>query len=350
MRNDGAYFPSPGKGEGKYAMLRKLTMGTALALALLLILPARADALEATELIPVGEAVGIELMTDGVMVVGLSEVETSGGPVRPAADAGLKAGDVIKRIGDRDTPCAADFLAAVSGLRDGAVRVTAVRGGREVAFDVTPAKNTEGNYQLGLWLRDGVSGIGTVTFYDPDSGTFGALGHGINDVDTGALLPFDGGSITGATVVDVIRGNPGTPGELCGRFDRETILGALEKNTESGIFGKISAGVRGEPLPVAAEDEVTLGPATILTNVSGDQVEEFSVEISRVYREAGDNRFLLLTVTDKALLERTGGIVQGMSGSPILQNGKLVGAVTHVLISDPTRGYGISIENMLKAA
>lgn len=350
MKSDDVSFPSPQKGEGKHGMMKKLTMGTTLAAALLLVLPARAHALEAAELVPVGEAVGIELTTDGVMVVGLSEVETAEGPVHPAADAGLKAGDVIKRLGDRDTACAADFLAAIGALRGETVRVTALRSGREVAFDVTPAKNTEGSYQLGLWLRDGVSGIGTVTFYDPGSGTFGALGHGINDIDTGTLLPFDGGSITGASVVDVIRGNPGTPGELCGRFDREEILGALEKNTDSGIFGRISADIGGAPLPVAAEDEVTLGPATILSNVSGDQVEEFSVEISRIYREAGDNRFLLLTVTDEALIERTGGIVQGMSGSPILQNGKLVGAVTHVLISDPTRGYGISIQDMLKAA
>ena len=350
MRNNEPCFPSSHRGEGKHGRMKKMAMGTALAAALLLALPARAYALEAAELVPVGEAVGIELTTDGVMVVGLSEVETGDGTVSPAADAGLKAGDVIKKIGDRETACAADFLSVVTALRGETVRVTALRSGREVAFDVTPAKNAEGNYQLGLWLRDGVSGIGTVTFYDPDSGTFGALGHGINDIDTGMLLPFDGGSITGASVVDVIRGNPGTPGELCGRFDREAVLGALEKNTDSGIFGTISADIGGEPLPVAAEDEVTLGPATILTNVSGDKVEEFSVEISRIYREAGDNRFLLLTVTDEALIERTGGIVQGMSGSPILQNGKLVGAVTHVLISDPTRGYGISIQDMLQAA
>ena len=308
------------------------------------------SALDATELIPVGSAVGIELETDGVMVVGLTSVETADGSVDPAKDAGIQAGDIIRKIGDRATPTAADFLTAVEMLDGSEVEVQLKRGSSEMVLPVTPARNKEGGCQLGLWLRDGISGIGTVTFYDPDSGIFGALGHGINDIETGELLPFDAGSITGATVVDVIRGSPGTPGELCGRFDSETVLGTLEKNTEQGIFGETTLTIAGTPTPIAAEEEVELGPATILSNVTGEAVEEFSVEISRIYREHGEDRFLMLTVTDPALLERTGGIVQGMSGSPILQNGKLVGAVTHVLLNDPQRGYGISIERMLQAA
>lgn len=306
-------------------------------------------ALEATELVPMGSAVGIELETDGVLIVGLTDVETADGKAHPAADAGLKAGDVIRKLGDRETGSAAQFLSALASLDGSALEVTARRSGQELQFLVTPALSVDGAYQLGLWLRDGISGIGTVTFYDPVSGTFGALGHGINDVDTGELLPFDAGSITGASVVDVIPGSPGNPGELCGQFDRDMVLGALEKNTDSGIFGTAIQGLTGETVPVASEDDVELGPATIRSNVNGDQVEEYAVEISRIYHGDG-NRFLLLTVTDPALLARTGGIVQGMSGSPILQNGKLVGAVTHVLVNDPTRGYGISIGNMLAAA
>ena len=325
-------------------------MAAALALALLLFPSAGALALEAEELVPGGSAVGIDLETTGVMVVGLSDVETAQGPVRPAEAAGLQVGDVILRVGQRSTDSAAAFLTAMREADGKALELTLNRGGEELRLSATPAQNLEGAYQLGLWLRDGVSGIGTVTFYDPQTGVFGALGHGINDVETGELLPFDAGCITGAMVVDVIPGASGTPGELCGQFDREEILGALEKNTESGIFGTAPLPAGSAPIPVAHEDEVQLGPAWIRSNVSGSEVRDYTVEISRIYRDAEDNRFLLLTVTDPELLAVTGGIVQGMSGSPILQNGKLVGAVTHVLLNNPQKGYGISIDRMLRAA
>ena len=215
---------------------------------------------------------------------------------------------------------------------------------------MTPALSRDGTVQLGLWLRDGVSGIGTVTYYDPETGRFGALGHGINDLNSGSLMTFTGGSITDAEIVDVVRGASGSPGELCGQPDKSCVLGNLERNTGSGIFGTAELECETEAIPIATAEEVRLGPATILTTVDGGGVEEYSIEISRIYRQPEDHRFLLLTVTDPRLLERTGGIVQGMSGSPILQNGKLVGAVTHVLLSDSSRGYGIGIEDMLDAA
>lgn len=329
---------------------KKKAVVVALGLVLLLELSTSALALEAAELVPVGTTVGIELEMGGVMVVGVTDVETPDGTASPAADAGLKSGDVITGIGARRTATAAEFLTAISELDGGEVGVTAQRNGQEVLFTVRPAQTVEGAYQMGLWLRDGISGIGTVTFYDPASGTFGALGHGINDLDTGELLPFQSGCITGADVVDVVRGAAGSPGELCGQCDGETLLGDLKKNTDGGIFGTGDFSASGELVPVATEEEVQLGPATILANVCGCETGEYSVEISRIYRDGGDNRFLLLTVTDRTLLEKTGGIVQGMSGSPILQNGKIIGAVTHVLLNDPTRGYGISIQSMLDAA
>ena len=322
----------------------------ALSLALLLALASPAAALDAEELVPVGSAVGIELEMGGVLVVGLADVETAAGTVRPAADAGIAPGDLILSVNGRETRSAAEFLTAVGALDGKAVTVVADRDGTETALSVQPAQTAEGAWQLGLWLRDGVSGIGTVTFYDPASGTFGALGHGVNDLDSGELLPCADGCITGARVTDVVRGERGKAGELCGEFDRETVRGALEKNTARGIFGSGDFSAAGAAIPVADEDEVTLGPASILSNVRGDAVEEFDIEISRIYRGCTDSRFLLLTVTDQELLDATGGIVQGMSGSPILQNGKIVGAVTHVLLSDPARGYGISIEEMLEAA
>jgi len=309
-----------------------------------------AQALEAEALVPVGSTVGIALETGGVTVAGLTEVQTESGAVRPAEAAGLKSGDIITGIGDRATPGAAEFLTAIGGLDGAPVDLKALRDGHEMLFRVTPAKNIDGGYQMGLWLRDGVSGIGTVTFYDPVSGTFGALGHGICDPDSGKPMQFCKGEVTASSIVDVIPGAVGTPGELCGRFDAAVGLGTLEKNTEAGIFGCGDFSAYGTAIPVADEAETKLGPATILANVEGEDVREYAVEISRIYRGGEDNRFLLLTVTDEALIERTGGIVQGMSGSPILQDGKLVGAVTHVLVNDPTRGYGISMEDMLRAA
>ena len=332
--------------------MRKKAMARALGLlALLLCFPAQALALEASELVPGGDAVGIQLEAGGVIVAGFSEVHSTDGQTRrPAEDAGIKAGDVIREVGGIRVQSAADFLTAMSACDGEALLVRAARNGQELTFHVTPAKSGDGVWQLGLWLRDAVAGIGTVTFYDPDTGVFGALGHGINDLDTGALLPFETGTITAAEVVDVIPGAAGSPGELCGKFDREDIRGTLAKNTERGIFGTAAVAEPGAPIPVAGEDEVTLGPATIRSSVGAEGARDYAVEISRVYRDSEDNRFLLLTVTDAELLARTGGIVQGMSGSPILQNGKLIGAVTHVLLGDPRRGYGISIEKMLEAA
>ncbi|MCC8156591.1 MAG: SpoIVB peptidase [Oscillospiraceae bacterium] len=306
----------------------------ALLLGLLTFTPPAALALEAETLVPVGSAVGIRMETDGVMVAGLTDVETADGTVSPAREAGLQAGDIIKRIGARTTDSAAAFLAAVAALDGEPLDVTATRDGQELTVQITPALRADGAYQLGLWLRDGISGIGTVTFYDPASGTFGALGHGVSDLDTGALLPFDNGSITGASVVDVVPGSPGAPGELCGEFAEDTVLGTLEKNTDSGIFGIASWEIEGAAVPVADKDEVHLGPAVILSDVGSGGAAEYEVEISRVYQNSGDNRFLLLTVTDEALLAATGGIVQGMSGSPILQDGKIVGAVTHVCVNE----------------
>ena len=250
----------------------------------------------------------------------------------------------------RDTRSAQELLSALAALDGGEAEVRARRGTEELLFRIRPAKSAEGRWQLGLWLRDGVSGIGTVTYYDPESGRFGALGHGINDVESGKLLPFDGGSITDAAVVDVVKGAPGAPGELCGQPDRDRVLGALDRNTDSGVFGVGGFEETGEPIPIAAPQEVYLGPASILATVDGSGVQEYSVEISRIYRQPEDHRFLMLTVTDPRLLAQTGGIVQGMSGSPILQDGKLVGAVTHVFLSDPKRGYGISIRDMLDDA
>ena len=307
----------------------------------------------ALSLVPSGCVTGIQVSCDGMVVAGLMSVEKDGESVSPAADAGICAGDVIVQIGEQKIGCSEEFVTAIAALTADPVSVTIERGGETQVITVTPAQNDEGVWQLGLWLKDGISGIGTITYYDPESGKFGALGHGINESESGILMPLGNGTVVDASVVDVIRGAEGTPGELCGVFDAEMVRGEIEKNTICGIFGVLSdipETAHSKALEVADSDEIEVGSATILANVSGTEVKEYAVEISRIYHGDSAGKNMMLKVTDKTLLEATGGIVQGMSGSPIIQDGKLVGAVTHVLVDDPTSGYGIFIEEMLDAA
>jgi stage IV sporulation protein B len=204
---------------------------------------------------------------------------------------------------------------------------------------------------IGANVKTEMAGIGTVTYYDPATSVFGALGHGITDGTTAKLFPIRDGFICKATILTVDKGTSGTPGMLQGAFDSGELLGQVTKNTPCGIFGTMQTEPEGETVLVATKDQVETGPAEVLCNVEGDQVERYSVEITRIYpMDDGTGRNMMLKVTDEKLLAATGGIVQGMSGSPILQNGKLVGAITHVLVSDPEVGYGIFIEDMLEAA
>lgn len=299
-------------------------------------------------LVPMGQAVGIQLNTDGVLVVGL--VDGENGSRSPAADAGLLPGDLITEFNGQTISCADDFRNAASNLDGSPVPLTANRDGESLQMTIEP-RMTEKGTELGLWLRDGITGIGTLTYYDPETGAFGGLGHSISDVDSGRIIPMGRGHIMRSSVTDVIRGIAGCPGELCGTFDEGGICGSISKNTVCGIFGQLSAGVPGAEaaIPVADENEVKLGAATVRSTTSGSDIEEFKIEVVRIYRNGDSNRSMMIKITDPRLLERTGGIVQGMSGSPIIQDGKLIGAVTHVLINDPTSGFAVSIYDMLEA-
>lgn len=306
-----------------------------------------------SSVIPIGRAVGIKLFSDGVLVVGLSPVETQGGEQYPGRDCGLKTGDVITHIDGSEVDTIEQIQAAVAQRAGEELVIQAVRGQRQVQLTASPVENCQGVYQLGVWLRDSMAGIGTMTFYDPDSGVFAALGHGINDVDTAMLMPLESGSIMEATVSDVKKGVSGQPGELHGQFDLSQDLGTLYANTDRGIFGVLSQDGMADglkPVEVAQREAVKTGDAVILSNIRGDEVEQFDIRITHVNTSGDGTRSLMVQVTDPALLQATGGIVQGMSGSPILQDGKLVGAVTHVLVNDPTRGYGILACDMLEQA
>ena len=329
------------------AVLRGLGL---LLAAVLTLWPTAAWASPAT-VVPVGRAVGIKLFSDGVVVVGTSEIATDGGSVNPAKACGLKEGDIITHINSTEVDTIEEVSALLQKLEGEAMSIRAIRDDKQVQFTAKAALcSADGAYKLGAWIRDSMAGIGTVTYYCPETGAFGALGHGINDTDTALLMPLESGSILPATVAGVEKGKAGAPGQLQGVFDTKATLGLLHANTAGGVFGVMadSGWVEGTPVEVAGRDEVREGDASILCNISGDRVEEYAVRIEKVFPQREDDcRDYLLKVTDPRLLETTGGIVQGMSGSPILQNGKIVGAVTHVLVDDPTSGYGIYLGRML---
>ena len=321
-----------------------------LALALLWPLSARASA---RTVVPVGRAVGIKLFSDGVVVVGTSEVATQEGMVNPAKACGLREGDVITHINSTEVDTIEEVSALLQQLEGQSMSIQAIRDDKQVQLTAQAALcASDGAYKLGAWIRDSMAGIGTVTFYCPDTGAFGALGHGISDVDTALLMPLEHGSILPASVSGVEQGKRGVPGQLKGTFDTQVTLGQLSANTDSGVFGTLAegGGWSGQEMEIAPRDEVKAGEATILSNISGQEVEEYTIRIVKVYPESeSDCRDFLIQVTDQRLLDTTGGIVQGMSGSPILQNGKLVGAVTHVMVDDPTSGYGIYAGRMLQS-
>ena len=293
-------------------------------------------------LVPGGYTVGIKLYAEGLMV---TEVESG----TPAQQAGIRKGDVIIAADGKKTDSAQALLGSIQKSEPIVVRVE--RGGREAEFLVTPEKTPSG-YRLGVLVRDHIAGIGTVTYYDPVSLQYGALGHGITDVDTAQLMPLASGSIMETTVKAVKKGRKGDPGELKGDFTVQRDVGTVTVNSNEGIFGTVEdAGfISGEAVSVAEPEEVHAGEASILCTISGSDTRAYEVEILRVNPRSRDGRDLLLRVTDPELLETTGGIVQGMSGSPILQDGRLVGAVTHVLVANPAEGYGIFLENMLTTA
>lgn len=331
-----------------------LRVAVLLILLALTLMPMTAHAAAPTTVIPVGRAVGIKLFSDGVVVVGTSDVTTDGGNVNPAKACGLKEGDIITHINSTEVDSIEEVTALLQELEGEPMSIRAIRNDKRVQLTAQAVFcPTDSTYKLGAWIRDSMAGIGTVTYYDPSSGTFGALGHGINDVDTALLMPLEAGSILPTSVSGVKKGEAGAPGQLKGAFDTSALLGSLWANTNGGVFGTLSDSgwVSGAAVEVASRDEVHTGKATILSNINGDSVEEYEIEIRKVFKESDDDcRDYLITVTDQRLLDATGGIVQGMSGSPILQDGKFIGAVTHVMINDPTCGYAISAQRMLATA
>lgn len=303
-------------------------------------------------LIPGGMPFGIKFSTSGVLVVGVGEVQTENGSISPAENAGIKVKDVITSVNGKEINSNEEFMREVESSHGMPIKLTLLRDGKESTCILSPtADKTDGRYKAGLWVKDSTAGIGTVTFIMPDNNVFGGLGHGVCDTETGVLMPFRQGSVCDVDISGVTKGVSGTPGELRGFFaNNET--GTLYKNSTRGVFGKFSKMPDNtfDPIPIGLKDELKEGPAVIICTTEENTPTVYDAEIVKINRDSGENKNFIIKITDERLLEKTGGIVQGMSGSPIIQDDKLVGAVTHVLVNDPTRGYGIFIENMLNAA
>lgn len=313
------------------------------------------DIIPSKKLAACGNTVGVKIKMDGILVIGVSEVDTiAGNRLAPAKDGGIKTGDIIYEVNNKKLSDIRDLIKQIDKCNGKKIDVRYKRGNTIYSTTINPIEGVnDRKYHIGLWVRDSTAGIGTMTFYDPLSNTFGALGHGITDIDTGLLMPVNSGEVIESNIISIKKGEQGTPGELKGIFmENKAPLGNIYKNDNCGIYGKLQTdfqGFKDRLYPIGIRGEVKVGPATILSNIEGNNIEQFSIYIEKVARQSFSGpKGMVIRVTDSRLLSSTGGIVQGMSGSPIIQNGKLIGAVTHVLVNDPTRGYGIFIEWMLK--
>lgn len=309
---------------------------------------------ESTSVYVSGSTVGIYMETKGVLIIDTGEIISREGTSLEPAKNIVKPGDYIVAFNQQSIKNKQELLKDLSFLDGEPVTLDVIRDGKQIPLSLTPVKDAAGAYKLGIWVRDNTQGIGTLTYVD-GNGNYGALGHGISDVDTGELLHINKGALYQAEILGIQKGETGSPGELSGliRYEPGRIIGNIEKNSKNGIYGNLSAGIKNtdlKKLPVAYKQELEIGPASILCCVDG-QAKEYRAEITRIDMNHEDtNKSFVIHVTDERLLELTGGIVQGMSGSPVIQNGKVIGAVTHVFVQDATSGYGIFIENMLEAA
>lgn len=313
----------------------------------------RAEVVERRQVLVCGTGFGIKMFASGVMVVGFSDLRTDSGTENPAKDAGLVLGDYLITVDGQRVRTNEQMAEIVSRSGGRALEVVYTHEGERRTTTLQPVRDsTTGGWMAGVWVRDSSAGIGTLTFIDPNASVFAGLGHGITDVDTGQNVSLGSGEVVAVKISGAVAGTPGLPGELKGSFSGVLPMGSIRINGDTGVYGLIyDTAAQGTMMETAQQQEVEPGPAQILTTIDEGGVRAYDIEIEEISFSTSDpNRNLLLHVTDPELLAATGGIVQGMSGSPIIQNGRLVGAVTHVLVKDPTRGYGIFVENMLRTA
>lgn len=303
-----------------------------------------------TKVVPIGASIGMKLYTDGVLVVGMSEIEGE----EPFKNSGIKEGDRILEINDNKISNTNELINVVNESEGNNLNIKYVRGEEVETTSIKPVKNSNNEYKLGLWVRDAAAGVGTLTFYEPESGMFAALGHGIVDIDTSQIINIANGELVTTNILSITKGEKGTPGEIRGTIENGYTLGNIYKNTGFGVFGSLTntspLGINtNEAIDVALRNEIQLGKAEIICQLEDGKKEKYEIEIQKKFvNNNEDNKSMLIKITDDRLLEKTGGIIQGMSGAPIIQNGKFVGAVTHVLLNDPTVGYAVFGDIMIK--
>lgn len=303
-----------------------------------------------TTVVPMGNAIGMKLYTAGVLVVGMSEIEGK----KPYENSGIKEGDRIIQINQNEIDNTDDLMKAVNKSNGNNISIKYVRDEKTITTSIKPVKNSSNEYKIGLWVRDAAAGVGTLTFYEPASGMFATLGHGIIDIDTAELIKIANGELVTTNILNINKGTKGNPGEIRGTIEAGHTIGTISKNTKFGVFGTINKTPylntsNINEMQVALREEIKIGKAQIICELENGQKEYYDIEIQKVFiNNNKDNKSMLIKITDKKLLEKTGGIIQGMSGAPIIQNGKFVGAVTHVLVNDPTIGYGVFADIMLK--
>lgn len=303
-----------------------------------------------TTVIPIGKAIGMKMYTKGVLVVGLSEIDGQ----KPYEKTGIETGDKIVKINNTKINNTDELITCVNSSKGKEITITYISNNEEETAELKPVQTGENEYKLGLWVRDAAAGVGTLTFYEPQTGQFGALGHGINDVDTYELIDIANGELVTANIIDIVKGEDGTPGEIRGVIDGGTTIGTISKNTNYGVYGKVENMAKlntnnKNEIEVANRNEITTGKAQIMCELENGKIENYEIEIQKIFIENNqNNKSMLIKITDKNLIEKTGGIIQGMSGAPIIQNGKFVGAVTHVLVNDSKMGYAVFADLMIK--
>ena len=312
------------------------------------------NVIEDIDVIPVGEIVGIKLYTNGVMVVGMSSIEGEDGNIyKPYQELGIQEGDSITYINDTEITSTKELVEEVNKSLGQEIELTFNHKEETRKGKIKPVKNKDDLYKLGLWVRDSAAGVGTVTFYNEDTKCFAALGHAITDIDTGEILSTSSGEIDIAKILSIVKGKKEEPGRIEGTINSDFTIGSIYNNTKFGIFGVIKNPQNikldfNKKMKVASRNEIKLGEATCLSGIDGE-IKEYKLEITKIYQNNNyDNKSMLINITDENLIEKTGGIVQGMSGTPIIQNGKFVGAITHVLVNNPTVGYAVFGDLMLK--
>ena len=311
--------------------------------------------IEDIEVVPIGKIIGLKLYTNGVLIVGMSEIEDMNNVVqKPYENSNIQEGDTILKINENEINDISDLKKVLNDSNGNKISITLIRDGSILTSNITPIKTKDNEYKLGLWVKDAATGVGTITFYEPESKCFGALGHGITDSDTDKLIDIDSGEIVTSKVLSIKKGEVGNPGEIKGTILNQRTLGTVYKNTQFGIYGILnnltSLNLDSQKaISVAKRSEIKEGEATILCSLYGDVPKEYKIDIQKIYfNNNSDNKSMLIRVKDEKLIEETGGIIRGLSGAPIIQNGKFVGAVTNVLVSNPEIGYGIFGDIMIK--